>query len=296
MLAYANLIAGNYEVCERFIDRGLEITHAIENTFVEEILLTIRARVEVNQGYLDEAYVHATHVLKMGEESNHTHTIVSANCLLGDIFFILQNYSRAMKYYRVAQIREGFEKTSIHGIENSIHLARLLSWLGPLTETKEILDHTLEITKKYGMQRLHAQSLLNSGLCDLLQGNLDLSENKFSQASTIITENGLVYEKVWLKIGFLRLALTRHQFDLAEETLNELLAESTSINTVFLTLYGLELSAQIQKKGGNATFSDGYRTKLEKLVQKIDANTQSDALREDFLNAKRLWLEGHRFP
>jgi len=296
MLAYANLIAGNYEVCERFTDRGLEITHAIENTFVEEILLTIRARVEVNQGYLDEAYVHATRVLKMGEETNHTHTIVSANCLLGDIFFNLQNYSRAMKYYRVAQIREGFSKTSIHGLENNIHLARLLSWLGPLVETKEILDRTLNATKKYGMRRLYAQTLLNSGLCDLLEGNLSQTENKFSQAAPIITENGLVYEEIWLKIGYLRLALSRHQFDLAEETLNKLLEESTAINAVFLTLYGLELSAQIQKKGGNATFPDGYRTKLEKVVQKIDAHTQSDALREDFLNAKRLWLEGHRFP
>jgi len=296
MLAYANLTAGNYDICERFIDRGLEITHAIENTFVEEILLTIRARVEVIQGYLDEAYIHASEVLKMGEENNHTHTIVSANCILGDIFFNLQNYSRAMKYYRVAQIREGFSKNSIHGIENDIHLARLLSWLGPLTETKEILDKTLKVTKKSGMNQLYAQSLLNSGLCDLIDGELIRAENKFSHAFAIITENGLRYEAVWCKIGYLRLALSRHEFESAKQILDELLEESTQINSIFLTLYGLELSVQLQKNGEDSVFLDEYRAKLDEVVQRIDLHTQSDALRGDFLNAKRLWQEGHRFP
>ena len=296
MLAYANLIAGNYEVCERFIDSGLEIVHAIENSFVEEILLTIRARVEVIQGYLDKAYIHANQVLRMAEEHNHTHSIISANCILGDIYFTLQNYSLAMKHYRVAQIREGFSKISINGIENNIHLARLLSWLGPISETREILDKSLEVTKKHGMQRLYAQSLLNSGLCDLIEGNLGESENKFIQASTIITENALVYEEIWLKIGYLRLALSRHQFDLAEQILNKLLEESASINAVFLTLYGLELSSQLQKtEKGFATPAE-YQERLKELVQRIEFHTQSDALREDFLNAKRLWLEGHRFP
>jgi len=295
MMAFTHLISAKYKTCEHFVNLGFEITHALDNAFVNESLLMILARIEIIQGHLDEAYIHSTELLRLGEQSNRTHVIVGANSLLGDIFNILQNYSKALQFYRLAQVRAGTSNQSIQRIGNDLQLARLLSLMGQQEEAQEIIQKIHTVTRKAGMMQLYSLVLSVSGFYKIFVHDLDEALTAFQKSAEMAVQNGLQYEHVWTMIGRCRIALSKRQFDLAEEYINDVLEESQRLNTVWQKLHGLQLCSELHKATQRPTLKK-YRKMFTTLMEEFEAHTQSDPLKKDFLNAKRLWEEGHHYP
>jgi DNA-binding SARP family transcriptional activator len=296
MLANANFIASNYEACKDNIKKGLEIAHAIENDFTIEIFLVILSQVEFLQGYLDESYIHAVQAIAMGEKSNNLHTIVNANRTLGDVFGYLQNYTRAMKHYRVAQIRAGFSTPSSHRFENNIQMARLLIWMDELPEAKEIIEPTIQETRKYAMHHLEAKSLMISGICDYSDLDLSSAEDKFIQAKDIIEENGLLAESLWNMVGRTRIALFRGNLDVAESLIRDLLIEGTNLNMVWQNLHGLALYKQLCQARGEDSLPNNYQALYDSLLRLLESHSQSQPLKKDFITMKSNFEKGLYFP
>lgn len=291
VLAYANLISGKYQESEQFVREALKITRALDNSFMEEILLVILSKAEVIQGYLDSAYAHASRALKLGEINQNEFTTVAANSVMGDIYFALRNYAHAIQYYRMAQVREGMTSSSLHGMRNNVRLARTLVHINQTQEAKEIILATLDITERTGMWQLYTQALLVSGICCVNERNLPTAEHKFSKAGNLADEKGLPYEKVWSKIGWAQLAMAWHQWDHAEGIIKEVIGDSLNLNMTWHALDGIKLYAQLSKLDNQRTAFEEYLPTFNTLINHAEKHCQTEPLRQDFHNAKQYWQE-----
>lgn len=293
MMAYANLISADYAQCETYIHQGLKITHELNNSFVHEDFLTILAKIELFQGRIDEAYHHANELLRLSENSHRTHVMVSAYSLLAEIYAILQNYSSALQYCRLAQIRGRSTIQSIPVIENQIHLASLLGLMGQHDEAKQILRSSLEITRQAGTLQLYSRAIILTAFTELFSHNLKQAEQHFQEAAQITGQNGLRYESTWSNLGLSRIALLRGQFDQSLKFCKQMIDNSIILNTASQQLQALQLCADIYR----ATHKPSplaYREQYLKLIQKFEAHVQSEPLKKDFKNAKNLWLKSQQ--
>ncbi|KUK69195.1 MAG: hypothetical protein XD89_0834, partial [Anaerolineae bacterium 49_20] len=143
LLSYSSLISAEFEKCEHFTKKALELARPLGAEILEEINLVILSKAELAQGKLDQAYQHGLQALHSAEKASHTSMIIAANCILGDILYAVRNVTAAAQYYRVGQIREGLSNVSFYGIENKIHLAHLLAWTGQISEARQILHNCL---------------------------------------------------------------------------------------------------------------------------------------------------------
>jgi DNA-binding SARP family transcriptional activator len=296
MLSYAHFLSANYEDCARIAQKALVRTKLMENSFVREILLVTISKTEVLQGHLDDTYRFASEALNLGEKHNHLYPMIAANCVLGDIFCLLHNYTTAMKYYRVAQLREGLGGPSFFGLENNIHMAWLLVWMGHHSESYKLIKAALDVTERTGMMPLFVQALMVSGLCELINGNLVTAEYRFSRAEDIAKEKGLQYELAWCKLNQVRLAMSKSEFDLSESILTDVLESGLTGNLAFLTLNAFKLCAQLENARNKRTIFPTYQETFTTLLNKLEEHTRSTPLKADFQNAKRYWLEGHQYP
>jgi DNA-binding SARP family transcriptional activator len=296
LLANAHELAGNYSLCERYVEECLEITRAIENSFVEELLLTIRAKALVIQGHLDEAYQDASKALAMGEKSGRNHTIIDASSVLGRIFFTLQNVSQALQHYRLAQIREGFPPKSLYGIENNIHLARVLSWQRQIPEARKIIENALALSREKGLQAHFTQALIVAAYCDLLEDKTASAREKFTQARKTALELGLKYEQVWSKKGLAHLELNQQHYEDAEKLLVETLDESQKYNFVWLHLNAWTHYIELMELTNQVNISDESRAKFHTVLNEMAKHTRSEPLRKDFEIAKKQWDKGILIP
>ena len=295
MLSAANLIACHFDQSKAFIEQGLKISQQIDNDFTTEVLITTQVKCEVIQGQFDDAYQHAKEVLKISEKTNHTFTIINANSLVGDIFCIMQDYTNAIQYYRIAQIRAGYSDSSIYKIRNDLHLARALCLLGQIQEARELIENAKTLTIKESIGQLYVKSLLISGLCDIIDGDLDSSEGSHRAAMKLAEQKGLKYELIWSKVGLARVALSKHQFESAERLIHQVLEESRTIHAVWPMLHGLQLCSQLHKAKKDSPIVE-YQTLFQNLMSEMEENTQSDNLKQAFSQARRLWAEGHHYP
>ncbi len=295
-LANAHLLMANFDECRRYALQGLEMARNLDSRFIQEDILITLARAETLSGQLDSAYVHTHLALDLGETNQHPGTVIRANCILGDIFNLIQNYSRALAYYRAGQIEEGFFKTSYHAIENDIHLARLLVWTGEIAEGQRILNECLEITEKVQMKQLWAQALVISGICHLLEGQMSAAEQDLETAATLVRKNNLRHEAYWVWIGQARIAMIENNHDKAIQILQRLLADSLENNSPWTALYGAALLAQLFK----ATGQEGDQEKMvhisSQIIQDISRHAFSTPLQSDFNKTKARWQAGHFYP
>lgn len=293
MMAYIHFITGEIDKCIYYAQEGLKITGRLENVFIEELLLIILSKAEIVQGHLDQAYQHAHRVLALGERNHKIHTTIAANTLLGDINAVLQNDTVAMRHYRIAQVRQGFSVYSYYGQDNNIHLGRLLTRIGQLAEAKEIIRSTLDVTDQKGIMLLHAQALMADGLIDMKEGNITSAEEKFVLALELAEERGMGQEVLWGKFRMAFSAFSGNRFDLAESFLVEVLDKSKSHKMHLLHKYALELASQLSQCKTLQLNSDEIRMSKQSLVDKLEAHTQSEPLREGFVKAQRIWQKGY---
>ncbi len=295
MLANTNLLVANYEESTIFAIKGLEIARNLENTFVVKMLLITLSKAETSQGHMDEAFSHAIKALRMGEAENHTYTIVSANCVLGTIHRHLQNYNLALQHFRVAQLRGSYSNDSLYSIENDLELVRTITWMGRINEARDLATHAFEVTKRHQMMHLHTMALLTLGLCDILERKLVEAHAIILDAEQIALDNGLVYEQTWSKIGQARIALSRRQFDEAEETIKAILEVSDRHNMAWLKLRGLNFCFQLYNATQKCSLAF-CRSEFDQLIKHLSEHTKSDALQKSFDSAKQYWGEGHTYP
>lgn len=290
-LAHANYAAGDVDDCVHFAQQALEIVQKLENTFLEGLLLVTLAKAEIVKGRLDDAYQHGTHALELAARKKKTHTIVAANTVLGDVFNIVHNISQAMQHYRIAQVREGYSSHTYNGLENNIHLARLLARTGELEEAREILGTTLWVTEQKGMMGLNIKAIVTDGALDVDEGYYDTAEEKFTNAVNMAEKRGLAYEVLWAKFRLAGLAFTQGHYDQAEHFLVDVLAQAQSRDMTMLTLHTLELAFRLMEFKSMRLTPDYIRGKFRSWSDKLDAYTQSPPLRKDFLKAIRYWEE-----
>jgi len=283
LFSYIHLLIANYEECKNHSLKGYKIADSMEADYTAEIYLVHLGNANFYQGYLDE--------LKMGEKNNHKHIIAFANCVLGDIFSLLQNHILAAKHYRVAQLRLGFNDTSLTQLDTDLHLAHLYIWGENLKEARALISPVLETCKKAGVKHLLSQALILSGTCDLMEGNYDLAEDKFNQAARIAQDNGLKYESLWCKLQRAQLAVFQRKLTLAEGILREILDKDQPFNVAWFKLYGMEMCTQIQGLTNQIVFPD-LESDITSFIDEIEAHTQSPPLRQPFIRAKSYWLEG----
>jgi DNA-binding SARP family transcriptional activator/tetratricopeptide (TPR) repeat protein len=290
-LAVANYTAGDVDDCVQFAQQALEIVQKLDNAFLEGLLLVTLAKAEIVKGRLDDAYQHGNRALELAARKNKTHIIVAANTILGDVFNILHNIPQAMQHYRIAQVREGYTSHTYNGLENNIHLGRLLARTGQLDEAREILGTTLWVTEQQGMMGLYFKALVTDGALDVDERNYDAAEEKFAKAVNMAEQRGLAHEVLWAKFRMAGLAYNQAQCDRAEHFLIDVLAQAQSHDMTMLTLHSLELAFQLMECKSLQLTPDQIRGKFRSWVDKLDSYTQSPPLREDFLNAIRFWEE-----
>ncbi len=295
LLANTNLIAANYEKCQIFAEKGLEITQIVDNAFVAQVLLGTQSKSELIQGYLDEAFEHASQALQLGEENRHAHTIITTNCILGDIYFSLQEYTLALQHYRVAQLRAGYANESIHQLENDLHLSRALAWMGQAAEAEDLAKNALAVTEKKGMLRLQTEALRAVGLCAMLMGRPEESEGHYLRSEGLAIENGLIYEALWSKVGRARLALSRRQFEAVKELVCEVIQRSQANKMAWLTLYSLQMCAHLHHATDDPSLLK-YRASFTELLAHLSEHTQSTPLRQYLESAQEFWERGHAYP
>jgi len=295
LFSYIHLLIANYEECKNHSLKGYKIADSMEADYTAEIHLVHLSNANFYQGYLDEAYAFATKALEMGEKNNHKHIIAFSNCVLGDIFSLLQNHVLAAKHYRVAQLRLGFNDTSLTQLDTDLHLAHLYIWGENLKEARALISPVLETCKKAGVKQFLSQALILSGTCDLMEGNYNLGADKFSQAAGIAQENDLKYESQWCKLQQAQLAVSQRKLTLAEGILKEILKKDQLFSVAWFKLYSMEMCTQIQGLSNQIVFPD-LESDITSFLNKIEAHTQSPPLRQEFIIAKSYWLEGPLSP
>jgi tetratricopeptide (TPR) repeat protein len=291
MLAHAYFVAGDVKASEQYAQEGLKIAQVLDNVLVEVIALLILSKAEIVCGHLDQAFQHASRALTLAERQNKIQSIVTANTLLGDIFDILHNTTQAMQYYRIAQVRQGYTFQSYFGLENNIHLARLLTRKGLVAEARELLHTTLAVTEESRLMSFHIQALMADGLIDFDEGLFSLADQKFSMSVAIGEQKGLVQEVVWGKYRMAQMAYSQQQYDQAEELLLEILKITRLQGMVLLNKFALELTGQLSRKKSLSIPLDKLQSNYKTLVAQLEAHTQSEPLRGEFMNARRVWRE-----
>ena len=295
MLAHIHFISGQIDQCAHYAQEGLKITRSLENVFIEELLLIILSKAEIVQGHLDQAYQHATKVLMLGERHQKIQTTVAANTLLGDIYAVLQIDTMALRRYRIAQVRQGFSTFSYYGLENNIHLSRFLIKSGQVAEANEIIQTTLGVTLRKGMLLLNAQALMVAGLIDIVTQNFTAAEEKFVSVIEKAEQKGFPQEALWAKYRLACLELSRQNFDRAGQYLNEVFESPESSQMALLSLSALKLIGKLPDSAKKRVYTSDLQVRFQTLVAKLEAHTQSEPLRQDFLNAQRLWREKEIF-
>ena len=291
LLAHANYISGHYKMSEEYAHKGLKIAQVLDNAVVEVIALIILCKAEIMCGHLDEAFQLADRALTLAEGHHIVQSIVTANTLMGDIYDILHNTSQAMQYYRIAQVRQGYTFQSIFGLENNIHLARLLARSGQIADARELLQTILSVSEQKGLMSSHVEALLVDGLIDLEEGMLPSADHKFSSAVVIAEQKGLIQDVMWGKFRMAQMGLFQEQYDHAEELLIEVLEFTRSEKMILLNKLALELASQLSRHKALWTPIEKLQSEYQALVAKLEAHTQSEPLRQDFLNAQGLWRE-----
>ena len=295
LFSYIHLLLANYEECKTHSLKGYKIADSMEADYTAEIHLVHLGNACFYQGYLDEAYAFATKALKMGEKNNHKHIIAFSNCVLGDIFSLLQNHVLAAKHYRIAQLRLGFNEISLTQLDTDLHLAHLYIWRENITEARALISPVLETCKKVGVKQFLSQALILSGTCDLVEGNNDLAEDKFSQAADIAQENGLKYESQWCKLQQAQLAVSQQKLTLAEGILKEVLKKEQLFSVAWFKLYSMEMCTQIQGLSNQVIFPD-LEADIISFINEIETHTQSPPLSQEFIHAKSYWLKDRLSP
>ncbi|MDW7753794.1 MAG: AAA family ATPase, partial [Brevefilum sp.] len=207
LLSYSSLISAEFEKCEHFTKKALELARPLGAGILEEINLVILSKAELIQGKLDQAYQHGLQALHLAEKANHTSMIVAVNCILGDILYAVSNVTAAAQYYRVGQIREGLSNVSFYGIENKIHLAHLLTWTGQISEARQILNKCLDYSEEFKLEQYYADEVLVCGYCDFHESKLGSAEEKFNKAIQLTEANGLLLELSLSKLSLARLMM-----------------------------------------------------------------------------------------
>ncbi len=296
LLAVGLLYSADFKGCISAARDALEITNVLANTFVEEVLLLTMSRAEIFLGYLDESYDHAQRAIELAEKSHHIDAVINGNSILGDIFFRLQNFSKASQYYQLAKMRRGVSRITQHGLENDILLAYLLAWTGQPAQARTVLELPLQISYETGMQQLYAQALMISGVVDVVSQLFDEAGEKFITAEEICLKNNLREDLLWCWVALSRLSISRHQFTKAEDLLKRLISESQTTGSIWTLLYGIQLDGQLRKVQGNEKGNGFTDEPFGSLMSILEAHTHSDVLRHDFQLAQKAWIEGHHYP
>lgn len=295
-LAQSAYLSGDHQAAQRFAHEGIPLTQALENTYVEHLFQITAANAAVVMGQLDLAYQHAKRALEIGESHQEIDTIVSAHCVLGDIFIILHNYTKAAEHYRLGQLRSGVRSNSHASLENSIHLARMLTWTGKPAEARENIREILEQTQKSGMKALYIKALLVDGICDLMAENTTDAEAKFSRAAALAQENGLQHELTWSRIRLARLKLFCNEKEAAEELLHEVFEQAKTLKMAWLLYYCYELFIQLKNIKDKKDIPQEIQSALDELIARLDENIRSEALIEDYRKTRSYWTDMVLYP
>ena len=295
MLAHANYLGGYYKKSQEFALEGLKIAQMLQNDVVEVIALIILCKVEFLLGHLDDALQYVNRALVLAERHHKVQSIVAANMLLGDIYGFLDNTAQAIRHYRIAEVRQGYSFESFFGIENNIHLARFLMHDGEVAEARELIETILVETEQKNLMSFHAQALMIDGLIELKEGKISVADQKFSSAVVLAEQKGFDQDTMWGKFRIAQMAIQQEQYDLAEELIIKVLAFSRSRDLLMLQKYALELAGQLSKKKPLWQPLEKLQSEYKQLVEKLEANTQSEPLRQEFLNAQNLWREKEIF-
>ncbi len=220
---YAHLISANYEQCIEDLTLSYDLANASNRMLIIEVSLYKLANAKLISGKLDQAYEHASKALEYGEKYDHIHAIVSANVILGSIFSNLENEERALQYFRVAQVRESFSSTSLHGIENEIQMAISFSKSGRIAEAKALIDSIKKLTLKFGIWQHYIRSLLIDQQFDLMSQNFDAANQKISSAIQLAQDKGIPYHLLWGKLAQASLFFLQGQGEFAAQNINEII-------------------------------------------------------------------------
>lgn len=291
MLAFAHHLAKEDMTCVAYASEALEIAQKLDNPFVEGILLILISRARAVDGHFDEAYQEAVRALEIGEALHHRYLTVSANSVLGDIFMVLRNDTRALQHYRVAQVRAGYSNDTHHGLTNDVHLARLLCWTGQVEEAREIAKTTLDATRQKNMSDLLVQILMVKSTLDLNENNIAAAEETLKETAEITQAKGLGYEYLYCLYREAQIALSRQNYDKAAEILMDVFKEACIHNMIWLLLNCIELYGLFPEERQDPKQKQIFRTDLERILEILEKHTQSDPLRQDFINARRYWLD-----
>ncbi|HEY9121562.1 MAG TPA: hypothetical protein VIM80_01065, partial [Brevefilum sp.] len=296
LLGYSSLIAAEFEKTEHFTKKALEIARPAGIGIIEEINLVILSKAEMIQGKLDQAYQHGLKALHSAEKANHTSIIIAANCILGDILYAVGNVTAAAQYYRIGQIREGLSNVSFYGIENRIHLSHLLAWTGQISEARQILHNCLAYSEKFKLEQFYVDEVLVCGYCDFHESELETAEEKFNKAIQAAEANGLQLELSLGKLSQARLMMAKKENTAARKLLDESLEISQQKNMAWQISYGLELSMRLDKINHQTELLNQHQTAYQDHIKKIKENMQSEALRKEFSEARKVWDQEHHFP
>ncbi len=294
LIGYSSLIAAEYDQCETFTQKALEIASPLGNGLLEEVLLIILSKAEFIQGKLEQSYQHVTRALKSAKSANRKLNIIAANCVLGDIFRVLDSNTTALQHYRIAQIREGFSSISFFGIENNIHLSNYLFTVNQTEEAKKILQQYLPIAKKYDLGVFYVQGLLSLGNLNINNGNLSAAEKSFSSAIKIAEEKGLLHELMVAKTEYARLLMIRDQSNVAKVYLDEVLEISKERNMILTHLSALSLSAKRLKENSELVEVLKHKLAFNNIVEKLQEEIKSEPLKELFSQTSENWKKN--FP
>ncbi len=295
MLAHAYYVGGHYNKSEEFAQEGLKIAQVLGNDVVEVIALIILSKVEIVRGHLDEAFLHATRALNLAEQHHKVQSIVAANTLLGDIYGFLNNNAQAKKHYRIVEVRQGYSFQSFYGVENSIHLARLLIRSGELAEARELLETIIMVTEQKSLTSFYLQALMVDGLIDLEEGFYASADQKFSSVVVLAEQKSLEQEISWSKFRMAQLAMRQERYEQAEALLIEVFDFARSRDVIILYKFCLELAGQLSTNKTLWLPKEKLQTEYKNLHAKLESHTQSTPLRKYFLNAQRLWREKEIF-
>lgn len=294
LIGYSSLIAAEYDQCEAFTQKALEIARPLGNDLLEEVLLIILSKAEFIQGKLEQSYQHVTRALKSAESANRKLNIISANCVLGDIFRVIDGNRTALQHYRIAQIREGFSSISFFGIENNIHLSNYLFTVNQTEEAKKILQQYLPIAKKYDLGLFYIQGLLSLGAWNIDNGNLSAAEKSFSSAIKLAEEKGLLHELMVAKTEYARLLMIRDQSNVAKVYLDEVLEVSRERNMILTHLSALSLSAKRLKENSELVEVLKHKLTFYNIVEALQEEIKSEPLKELFSQTSENWKKN--FP
>ena len=291
LIGYSNLIAADYEKCENSVIRALDIARPLGNGLLEEVLLIILAKAEHIQGKVDKSFQHATQALKSAESARRKGNIVSANCILGDIYPLLNNDTAALKHYRVGQIREGFSSHSFYGLEINIHFAHYLCFLNQTEEARKILDHAIKVTGKFDLGTLYVKALMSSGVWNHKFGNPNIARNQFEEAERIAQERGLIYEFTLVKLAYARFLMEKDEIEAAKSHLEEVLLIAQERNMLWVQNFALMSGIALTRITDQVDKRKEYQALLQVTIDRLRANTEIEPLKDQFVQASEDWIK-----